>query len=53
MHGDAVQEMVIIANDYVFVNDTERTDDVVVAEYCLGINDGHWMYLIHKIRFSI
>ena len=39
MDGHIVEELVIVANHNVLINDTERTNDVAVTKFCLGIND--------------
>ena len=31
MYGDVIEQLVVVANDYVFVDDTERTNHVTVA----------------------
>ena len=36
--GDIIQELIVITNDNVLVDDAEGTDDVAVAELCLGVN---------------
>ena len=35
----AVQQLVVVANNHVLVNHTERPDDIVVTEFCLGIDN--------------
>ena len=39
MDGDIVQELVVVANDHVFVNHAERAYHVVVAKFGLRVND--------------
>jgi hypothetical protein len=38
MHGDTVIELVVVAYDYILVDDAERTEDVAVAQLSLGVN---------------
>ena len=37
--GFTIVELVIVAHDYVFVNHTEWANDIVVAQFCLWVNN--------------
>ena len=51
--GDAVVQYVVVAENGVLVDKTERTNNVVVAEFCIRINECQWAYLIHSIILNI
>ena len=40
MHSDAIQKLVVVTNDHVFVDDAEGTDEIVVTNLCLRGNHG-------------
>ena len=37
MDRDIVEETVVVANDHILVDHTERTDDITVAQLCLWV----------------
>ena len=39
-------DLLCLANNHVFANDTEGTNNITVAQNCLGVNNGHGMNLI-------
>ena len=47
MNGDIVQEFIVVADNNILIDDAEGTDNVVIANLCLRVNDSQWMYLIH------
>jgi hypothetical protein len=38
MNGYIVQKRIVVADDDILVYDAEGTDDVAIAELCLGVN---------------
>ena len=49
----AIQQSVVVTDDDILVNHAERTNDVSIAEFCLGVDDGCGMYLIHTLNFEL
>ena len=49
--GDTVIQFVIVADDGILLDYAEGADDVVVADFCLWVNDGKWTDLVHVIIF--
>ena len=47
VNGDIVQEPVVVSYDDVLVYHAEGAYHVVVAQFCLGVNNSHGVYLIH------
>ena len=51
VYGDTVVQFVIVADDGILLDYAEGSDDVVVADFCLWVNDGKWTDLVHVIIF--
>ena len=52
MDGDIVEEFVVVTDDNILVDDAEGTNDVAVAELCLGVNHCQWVYCVHTFTCS-
>ena len=51
MYGDAIQKTIVVTDNDIVIDYTERSNDIVVTNLCLGADYCKRMYLIHITLF--